>query len=207
MRLSRPNQKGFISMELFLIVMVAIIVGGTGYFVYQATKKTNDTFSAAAKAADSTPQAQTANDNTTPMVYLIPEWHLTATLKPAPKLLIQHTIKQQSGQTWAQFSSQELKDLDAACASDRTAAAGVINRAKGAGPAYGPDGEPLGKTVQQLIDSGDLKNYKKVGDYYYWYESPQGLCGGTQENQQQIQQVQTATENAVKSIVANLKAE
>jgi hypothetical protein len=66
MRLSRPNQKGFISMELFLIVMVAIIVGGTGYFVYQATKKTNDTFSAAAKAADSSPEtkmgATTANE-------------------------------------------------------------------------------------------------------------------------------------------------
>jgi hypothetical protein len=59
MRLSRPNQKGFISMELFLIVMVAIIVGGTGYFVYQATKKTNDTFSAAAKAAASSPETNT----------------------------------------------------------------------------------------------------------------------------------------------------
>jgi hypothetical protein len=55
MRLSRANQKGFISMEVFLIIVVLALVGGTGYFVYQATKKTNDTFTAAAKAADSTP--------------------------------------------------------------------------------------------------------------------------------------------------------
>jgi hypothetical protein len=58
MRLSRPNQKGFISMEVFLIIVVLVLVGGTGYFVYQATKKTNDTFSAAAKAADSSPETK-----------------------------------------------------------------------------------------------------------------------------------------------------
>jgi hypothetical protein len=61
MRLTRPNQKGFISMEAFLIIVVLVLVGGTGYFVYQATKKTNDTFSAAAKAADSSPAAKPSN--------------------------------------------------------------------------------------------------------------------------------------------------
>jgi hypothetical protein len=54
MHLSRPNQKGFISIETFLIIVVLVLVGGTGYFVYHATKKTSDTFTAAAKAADDT---------------------------------------------------------------------------------------------------------------------------------------------------------
>jgi hypothetical protein len=201
------SQQGFAVLEALLIFIVVAIVGGTGYYVWHAGKNSNDTLGVSDTTATKTKQheqAGSANDNTTPMVYLIPEWHLAATLKPAPKLLIQHTIKQQGGQTWVQFSSQELKDIDAACASDQTAAAGVINRAKGTDPMYGPDGEATGKTVQQAISSGSIKNAKSVGGYYYWYDSPQGLCGGTEQTAQKLQLVQSATQDAVKSIVANL---
>jgi len=50
----RPNRKGFAGVEALLILVVIAIIGGTGYFVYQSQKKTNDTLNSASKSASVT---------------------------------------------------------------------------------------------------------------------------------------------------------
>ena len=46
-----PNQKGFAALEIALVLVIAAIIGGTGYYIYQATKKSSQTYNAASKAA------------------------------------------------------------------------------------------------------------------------------------------------------------
>jgi hypothetical protein len=62
------DQQGFAVIEALLILLVVAIIGGTGFYVWHANKNSSDTFSAAAKVADSSPEAKTkavkVNDET-----------------------------------------------------------------------------------------------------------------------------------------------
>jgi Tfp pilus assembly protein PilV len=55
------NQKGFTAIETVLIVVILAIVGGTGYYVYQANNKSTDTQNAAHTATESAAQTATTN--------------------------------------------------------------------------------------------------------------------------------------------------
>jgi hypothetical protein len=50
------NSKAFSTIEALLIVVIASILGGTGYYVYNANKNTNNTYKAASKDASGTPK-------------------------------------------------------------------------------------------------------------------------------------------------------
>jgi len=50
------NSKAFSTIESLLVVVIIAIVGGTGYYVYNANKTTNATLSSAAKDASSSPK-------------------------------------------------------------------------------------------------------------------------------------------------------
>lgn len=47
------NQKGFAALEAVLVIVIIAILAGTGYYVFQANSKTNDTQTAAHNAAES----------------------------------------------------------------------------------------------------------------------------------------------------------
>jgi hypothetical protein len=64
MRLSRPTQSGFAAIEAFLIVIVLTIIIGTGYYVWHANQKSNDTYNAAAMTAQSSPPKKPAKKST-----------------------------------------------------------------------------------------------------------------------------------------------
>ena len=59
MKHSNFSQKGFAVVETALIIVILAIVGGTGYYIYQANKKTSNTYNSAAKAAQSSPSKVT----------------------------------------------------------------------------------------------------------------------------------------------------
>jgi Tfp pilus assembly protein PilE len=70
------NQKGFSALEVALILVIVGIVAGTGYFVYHATNKSNDTLNQAnlntesavkhkKKDAAKKPEAKTSTPSTT----------------------------------------------------------------------------------------------------------------------------------------------
>lgn len=48
-----PNQKGFTVIEGLLILLAVAIIGGTGYYVYQANNKATDTQNTAQTNANS----------------------------------------------------------------------------------------------------------------------------------------------------------
>lgn len=53
MSIKSLNQKGFGAMEAVLIVVIVAILAGTGYYVYQANNKTNETQTATHTTAES----------------------------------------------------------------------------------------------------------------------------------------------------------
>jgi hypothetical protein len=55
MSLKPLNQSAFTAVEGILILVIVAIIGGTGFFVYDASKKANNTLTSAAKVAQSTP--------------------------------------------------------------------------------------------------------------------------------------------------------
>lgn len=60
------NQKGFAAIEAVLIVIILAIIGGTGYYVYQANNKSTDTQNAAQTNANSaTPHKKSAKADAT----------------------------------------------------------------------------------------------------------------------------------------------
>jgi len=214
MKHAKSNHKGFAAIEAVLILVAVAIIGGTGYYVYHANKKATSTYNSASKTASAGTNSQPnggkggGGPNTGPAkteIFLIPEWKLSAEIPAPPEQagLIQYKITQQNGQETAQFSTQELKDADPACAVDQTPAAGFILRAKATDHLYLDDGTDSGQTIQKSIASGVIKSYKKVSNYYYIYQHPQGLCGASPT----IPQLQQAAVKSVQSIAAKLTAE
>ncbi|HZL07611.1 MAG TPA: hypothetical protein VFC50_00255 [Candidatus Dormibacteraeota bacterium] len=53
------SQRGFAAIEAILIIVAVAIIGGTGYYVYHANKKTNNTYNSATKTAQSSPSKVT----------------------------------------------------------------------------------------------------------------------------------------------------
>ncbi len=50
---TKLSQKGFAPLQVVLAIIVIAIIGGTGYFVYNANKKASDTLNTATKASQS----------------------------------------------------------------------------------------------------------------------------------------------------------
>ncbi len=202
------NQNGFTALETILLIVIAAIIGGTGYYVYHANKKSDDTLKTSSggtdgrgggETGDSHAQTGTAKTES----YIIPEWHVTSDFPAPPEsaALIQYQITNGTPVS-AAFTTQELIDADPACSAS-AAPAGIISRAAPTDPFYLEDGTPSGQTVQQQLTGKDnsFKPFKKAGDYYYWYTQPQAPCGDVSKTKN----LQTVAEAQVKQIVAHLE--
>lgn len=49
----KTNQKGFSTLEVILILVIVGLVGFVGWYVYDSSQKTNDTYTAASKSSSS----------------------------------------------------------------------------------------------------------------------------------------------------------
>lgn len=206
------TQSGFAVLETVLILVIVAIIGGTGYYVYHANKKSNDVLkTSSAKSSNSGANGGKgggdAHSQTGPAkteAFVIPEWSVSSEFPTPPEnaALIQYQINNGSPVT-ASFTTQELLDVDSSCSAGR-GPAGLIARAAPTDPFYLEDGTPSGKTVQQWLTSNDntFKPYKKVGSYYYWYNNPQSGCGDPSKTKT----LQSAAEAQVKQIVSHLQA-
>jgi Tfp pilus assembly protein PilV len=197
------NQKGFAALEALLIAIILAIIGGTGYYVYQANNKSTDTQNAAQVAANSAVKHKkgAAKKPAAAQQYLtIKEWGVRGKLDSS--VTPEYAITSDANQTWARLSSDQLIAADPQC-SVANSAGGIINRAKADDHAYNQAGDDLGITIKQEIDNGTLKNYKKVGVYYYWLDPGQAACGAAAAATQAIQDKTIA---AFKSAVSNFEA-
>ncbi len=203
------SQSGFAALEAVLLVVIVAIIGGTGYFVYHANKKTNSTFNSAAKVAQSTPQQKTKKKSTTPAktttttpaptqaYFTITEWGVRAPYNGTDTL----TYRLNADKTSATAISKQLVGLDAGCA---TFGAGQIARLSASDVLY--DGGP---TIAQAAvqDPGD---YGHVGNYYYHFVHDQAACGnisaGPPGSPTAGEQAQNAANSLTQSLVTKLQA-
>lgn len=205
----KHTEKGFSTVELLLIIVMVGLISGVGYFVYHSTKNTNKTYAGTTNSAANGGKGGGGNSNphTGPAkteVFLILEWKVSAAIPTPPEqaALIQYKIADGNPEG-AQFTTQELVDLDKNNCSADSQPAGTIFRAKATDHFYLDDGSDSGKSVQQEIGSGVFKPFKKVGDYYYWYRHSQAACNDTATGVH----LQSLAAQSVQAIVSKLTVE
>jgi len=195
MHLSRPNQKGFISIETFLIIVVLVLVGGTGYFVYHATKKTNDTFTAAAKAAESTPDTSKPHASSSTSAKSVPTKEYLAIKEWGVKIPLTESTKDayyvflQNDTSSAYLSLHSLDGTQ--CAADQTSIGAVFRYLPG-------DQDPESHEFYSSIYTDGIK----VGNYYYRYASPQAGCSDNNQTQTKASDARQQLMNSIKDIKA-----
>ncbi len=68
------NQKGFSPVQILLIVVVVSLIGGTGWYVWQSTNKTNDTLETTSKALGEAQKAEKKTEAAKPAADPIADW-------------------------------------------------------------------------------------------------------------------------------------
>lgn len=178
------NQKGFAAIEAVLVIVILAIVGGTGYYIYQANNKAIDTQNA----------AQTNANTATPPKknYLtIKEWDVRLPYNGQDT----YTYKFDEG---SDLSVVTIVSSDLAKKYDCTdMGAGQIRRLLPSDDPYPAGGS--GTTVKQDA-AKNPQNYTHVGDYYYAFMHDSAACSQTV-----IVSAQNQANNDVAAIVKKLQ--
>lgn len=168
---------GFAALEAVLIVVIVVLVGGTGYFVYHANKKTNDTLNSAAKVAQSSPKfakkktvaksVAPAPAPTTPAPaatnYLtVAQWGVEVKMNDAGKVTYTYnsTCQDVAGSCDSSISLQVKPEF----LQDKTCNISV------------------GMSRFSSIDPRFAVNFKKVGNYYFETTGSPYNCGNDVDN-------------------------
>jgi uncharacterized protein (UPF0333 family) len=201
------NQKGFAALEAVLIVVILAILGGTGYYVYHANKKADDTLNSASQAAQSSPSKsksiKASAANSAPKYFTITEWGVRAPETNGDTLTYKFTS---STDNVAEVISQKLSQ-SYGCNSY---GAGLISRYSGTGPASDVDQlAPVGQTVAQYAATTNA-THGQTGGYYYFFGHDQAACGsisaGPAGSPTAGEQAQSAANNFTQSLVPKLQA-
>ncbi len=178
----RSSQSGVAHLGLVLIIIILVgVVGFSGWYVGHRSKPTNT-------AASTVP-------NTSQKYFTIKEWGVRAPY--SGNLTLEYTLRS----NYAYFSSVELDSSDVNC--QRTSNGGFIIRYSASDPyLLGDFGTNSGKTAAQYASTLQSSQYGHVGNYYFFGQSAQGLCGQSQASED----LQGQTAEAVKSIVTHLQA-
>jgi len=136
------NNKGFTLVEVLLLIVVLILVGGLGYLGYKQVNKkstTNTSSTTAATTTKTTTSATTSTPNQN--IVKIPELGIQIIVPDSLKDLTYAAAKNEYGNAVAYFSTTTLTNLDAACSGKL----GALTQIKGQ---YGQPGD--GGLVKQF---------------------------------------------------------
>ena len=193
------TQKGFALVESLLIILILAIIGFGGYYVWNTQKNVDKTSKDAVSASQSTHPASSTS-NTSQKYLTIKEWGVQSQYS-SPVDIIYAIKTDDSGEVWAQLSSSQLTAADSEC--DATSSlGGIFVRIKAGENLRGPAGQDTGQSIEAAISSGILSEYSHVGDYYYFFQTPQANCGTTQ----QTSDLQAETLSAAKAAAKNFQA-
>jgi hypothetical protein len=191
-------QEGFSAVEGLLIVVILGMLGGVGYYVWHSQQQVDKAYSQTANSSV-VPKSKTSAklnpiDNT--KYFVIKEWGIRA--KYTGNLTLTYALPVNS--SYAVFSSTQLsKAANGGCKDF----GGRINRLK-TGEAYETD--PRGMPVEQLVkDPNASFTYKNIGNYYYLFIHDQSLCSDISDTNSPAANLQSQTNDAVKSLVENLE--
>lgn len=207
----QPNQKGFALVESLLILIIFLLIGFVGYYVWHSRNSDNKSLDTSSKTTDSVGRDKT---NKKPAVkaepavnigYLtIKEWGIRARYNG--KLDLLYKTKPEIGSNSVFFSSRQLEaaatEPESICSSGDYG--GVITRYKSTDVIRYNGGSSTGQTAEKYFPSTlSQAYYAHIGDYYYTYSPPQAACS----EEKSVQALQTQTMSAVQALIPTLEAE
>lgn len=190
--MKKITNSGFAVIELFLVLILLAILGFTGLYVVHARNNSNKTLDAAKSTANTstatTPKkTATATSTTAPtskQKYLtITEWGVKIPYGT------DYTFSYSLTGAYAGVTTDQLLAADTNCSAAQ-AALGLIQRAT-ANDAVEEDGT----TAAQAAAAGVANAH--IGQYYYFYSSPQSACSDNSSTRT----MQTAGQTELKALV------
>lgn len=165
---SNINQKGFSAFEALIIALILAIIGGTGYYVYNANKKASDTLAKASQETKSSTQktvAKKAKSTTTPATqYLVfKEWGVRMKLATNMSDAYYEFLPNETGTAY--LSTASLVALAPACAPTSTSMGAMFRQTVA----------DYQTAIANPSDANAPGNIK-IGDYYYGFISAQADC-------------------------------
>lgn len=151
--MSNPlNRKGFAAAEAILIVVILAILGGTGYYVYNANKKTNDTLDSASNTSQSS--ASKATNRAAAQKYLtVKEWDVKFKLNAQNSDAYYSPVE---GNDKSMYLRSKAIDDFAAQHSECNTKINTVSRLQ---PGDNNAGSPW--TIEEL------QSFTKIGNYYF----------------------------------------
>jgi hypothetical protein len=195
----KTNQAGFTVVEVLLTLIFIAIVVFIG--VYIAHNHKTDTTPPKTSTKSSTTSTTSSNPNKG--YFVIKEWGLRA--KYSGNLTLEYKITPDTGTPsvlYARFSSTQLDAQGATCKSSGDYG-GIISRYLSTSDILSADGSDTGQTAAQFAPTQSSSTYSHVGNYYYFFSRPQGVCNAAQS----AQNVQSQTVQAVEQLAPNLETE
>jgi hypothetical protein len=186
------SQKGFAAIQALLVLVIVIMVGGVGYYVWQSQKQVDKTYSQTANSSAAPSKnkiiAPSAKTDPNAGYFVIKEWNVRSAYSATYHL--SYKINNLGGSPAiysASFTSTELPNYLGAC----NAGGGIIEQANA--------DSVLDKAGTTPTSKNSPYTTTKVGNYYYVYIPPQGYCSDNTTLQKQVDDV-------VKAVVTNLQA-
>lgn len=159
------KQSGFAAIEAILVCVIVGIIGFTGFFVWNAKQKTDDSLS---NTANSQPALQSKKVAATPAskpTYLnITEWGVKLPLDDEHSDVVYCNEQRDSGENYIYFSASSLGGFQKVSSSDCGESVGALNRVKLGDPIF-VGGQSVAATIELLSDA------PKIGNYYFTFES------------------------------------
>lgn len=182
---STNNNKGFTLVEVLLLIVVLILVGGLGYLGYKQVNKKSSTSTSTTTATTT----KTTTPATTPTpnqnIVKIPELGIQITVPDSIKDLT-YKAENMDGVEYTSFSTTTVTNLDAAC-SATNGAIGRLSKTSGQYSSIGTNGE-----------SGSL--VKQFSTFYILFSSPQSTCSMDDNIQSQVTQDLAVLRSSLPSI-------
>ena len=122
---------------------------------------------------------------------VISQWNVGADYDKTTAGNLEYSIENLNGIQVARFTSDAINSEDV-CTYGASGAIERYGEMDKVAPAV--DAAPV--AAKDFFDS-DVTNWKKVGDYYYWYRSPQALCSDNRD-------AELAASSAVRQFVTDL---
>ncbi len=191
----KKNQKGIALIETLLIILILVIIGFGGYYVWHTQKQTDKILNQAAATSQKTTATKPAQK-----YFTIKEWGVRAAYNG--KFTLNYTIQDNGTEpALALFSSKQLEASDSACSANN-GDGGIVQRYRSTDEIFLEDGTDSKQSAADFANTLNKSDYGHAGNYYYFFKGPQAQCGVSQNSGD----IQTQTVGTVKSLLAKLQA-
>ncbi len=185
MKVGTMKQRGGIEI-IGLSVVVLLIIGFVGWRITAALQDQADAEDAVASQQSNTSKKKSTseaadNSTKTKRSLSIVEWGVGGSYEGSTQL--KYAINQDndqfvymgSDQLTASASGNTLCDVFYRGSTDQAAGGGILRRVKaGTSTSFGAGDSP--QLVDEYVKNLSAGDYRKLGEYYYLYQRPQGLC-------------------------------